>query len=873
MKRFFQILVLSAFGFWGSNLNIFAQNTTMANGSVNLCGGVLLDPGGLANYGNNLLITTTLCPSSPGSFVKLDFTSFNLEANFDFLTIYNGPSIASPIIGNYSGVLAPFFVQSTDPSGCLTLVFQTDASGTFSGFSSNISCIFPCQTIIANLTSSTPPATVGFIDLCVGQSLSVTGAGTYPNSPGNYVQSNATSTFEWNFGDLTSVSQATASHIYTSPGVYDLDLTITDINSCTNANDINIKVRVSGKPNFAGTNAASNDICLGQSNTLSGFVQPMTLEYFCESVGTDTTVIPDGVGVSYTNDLNLDCFNAAATVTNANDISSICIDIEHSYIHDLDITLTCPNGTSIDLYVTYPGAVNNVQFGQPVDNDLSATLGNPYNYCFTNTATNTIYSIAEPTVGLPPVQNYVDNDATAVAGAFYIPAGNYLPDQGFANLIGCPLNGDWTISITDNLNSDNGTIFNWSIDFNPSLYATNNNFTPSVNGAWSPDPTITANVGNTITVVPVTQGQNCYTFESIDQFGCIYDTLICFNASPSDDASFSYSQTQYCTGGLSPTPLITGTPGGVFNAIGGLPLDPLTGQIDLSTATIGSYTVSYSTSSVSCPASSSLVIDIIGATANFSADVTSGCAPLSVNFTNLSMNSVNCIWNFGDGTNGSGCGVTNHVYAVGGTFSPSLTMTDNNGCTATITQSNLITPEIQPIASFVPTPSELSVNDQTSTMVNNSTGANSYLWVFPGNQTSNAASPVFTFDLTESETAQVVLYAYSVNGCVDSAFVNIALSEELIFYAPNTFTPNNDEHNSTFLPIMTQGFAPASYRLTIFNRWGEVVFTSEDTTVGWDGTNRTGRIAPDGVYIYKIEYSRKNVDDPETFEGHVNLLR
>lgn len=860
--------------FWvGMTHFAYSQNVIMSNTNTTVCGGTFLDPGGLANYGNNLNITMTLCPATIGAFVKLDFTAFNVESNFDFLTIYNGQTTAGATLGSYSGVLPAFSVQSTDPSGCLTFVFQSDGTSNFSGFSANMSCIYPCQTVIANVVSTVPAAVGGFIDICEGQALTVSGTGSYPNSPGNYTQTNATSNFLWNFGDVTTVPTANATHTYTAAGVYDLDLVITDVNGCTNANDINLKVRVSGPPSFAGTAPTSSDICLGQSNTISGFVQAPTLEYVCESGISEITPIPDGVGVSYTSAIDLDCFNPAATVTSASDIAAICMDLEHSFIHDLDITLTCPNGTTIDLYVTYPGAVNNVQFGQPVDDDLSATLGTPYNYCFTNTATNTIYSVAEPAVGTPPIQNYIDNDGTPVVGGFYIPAGNYLPDQGFGNLIGCPLNGDWTITVTDNLNSDNGTIFNWNIDFAANLYTTNFNFTPSIAATWQPNPDIVSNVGNTITVTPTVLGQNCYVFQSTDQFGCTYDTSICFNVSPADDASFNYAQAQYCKSNPNPTPTITGTPGGVFNATGGLPIQPLTGQIDLTLATVGTYTITYSTPGLACPSSNSVIINILDASANFSTDITSGCTPLSVNFTNLSANSVTCNWNFGDGNLGTGCGTVSHTYTNGGTFSPILTITDNNGCSAQFSQSNLITAEPQPQASFIPSPSELSVNDQTSTMVNTSTGASSYSWVFPGNVTSTATSPSFTFDLTEGETAEVILFAYSAGGCLDSASAIISLTEELIFYAPNAFTPNSDEFNGIFMPIMTQGFSEASYQLTIFDRWGEVVFVSQDIHTGWDGTNRSGRVCQDGVYIYKIEYARKNVDETATFEGHVNLLR
>ena len=183
--------------------------------------------------------------------------------------------------------------------------------------------------------------------------------------------------------------------------------------------------------------------------------------------------------------------------------------------------------------------------------------------------------------------------------------------------------------------------FNWAVDFDPSLYSTNNNFTPSIAANWLTDPTITSNVGNTILVTPVATGASCYVFESTDQFGCAFDTTVCFNVTPIDDATFAYGKALYCKSDSNPTPNITGTPGGVFSATGGLPINSTTGQIDLTIATNGNYTVTYTTLGTACPASSSVILDIISsATANFSVNVTTGCSPLTVNFTNLSINSV-----------------------------------------------------------------------------------------------------------------------------------------------------------------------------------------------------------------------------------------
>jgi gliding motility-associated-like protein len=863
----FSFIFLKSFMFYG-------QTVTMTNTSVSQCSGNLLDPGGNANYGNNSLVTTTICPLVAGASSRLNFTFFDVELNFDNLTIYDGNTILAPVIGVFSGNLAPFFVQANNPSGCLTLVFSSDATNNGLGFNAEISCALPCQPVVAQLTSSTPAVNGGFIDICLGTSVAVNGAGSYPGGVPVYPQSDATSTFEWNFGDLGSSTVQNTSHIYNTVGVFDLNLMVKDINGCASTNDINVKVRVSNLPNFAGTSPVNSSICLGQTNDITGLATPTEISHFCASESAETVVIPDGIGVPYTSTLTLNCFDPTATITSASDLSSICVSMEHSYLHDLEITLACPNGNSISLYNALPGAVNSVYLGQPVDNDLSATLGTPYTYCFNMAAANTIYAVAEGFAGPVPTYNYIDNDGTSVVNAMYIPAGDYLPSDAFANLIGCPINGDWIVTITDQLTSDNGVVFDVSLNFNPSLYSTAYNYTPTISTSWNPDPTITNITGNTITVTPILAGTSCYTFTADDEFGCSFDTIVCFEVYPSEDATFTYGQTNFCTSAPNPVATVTGTLGGVFNATNGLAINPLTGSFALSSSLPGTYDISYTTPGNSCPSTSTVTITILEAVSNFSVNQSTGCAPLSVTFNNLTFGSTNCVWNFGDGTNASGCGTQTHVYNSGGNFSPSLTITDANGCSATLTQSNLIAADEKPIAYFLPNPAAVSPNDPTTVLNNFSTGATAYLWIFADNSTSNATSPVITVDLQEGEEFLVKLIAYSAVGCVDSTESYITLSPDLIFYIPNAFTPNNDEFNRDFMPVMSQGFKRDSYNFRIFDRWGEMIFQSKNPEIGWDGTfKNTGKIMQDGIYTYQLDFLVNKGDERKSFQGHVSLLR
>jgi gliding motility-associated-like protein len=123
-----------------------------------------------------------------------------------------------------------------------------------------------------------------------------------------------------------------------------------------------------------------------------------------------------------------------------------------------------------------------------------------------------------------------------------------------------------------------------------------------------------------------------------------------------------------------------------------------------------------------------------------------------------------------------------------------------------------------------------------------------------------------------------MLVAYSASGCTDTAWAVVTIEEELIFYVPNTFTPDDDNYNQTFEPVFTSGFDPYDYHLTIFNRWGEVVFESYNHEIGWDGTYggvNGGQIfsCQDGTYTWKIEFKVRTNDERKAVVGHVNLIR
>jgi hypothetical protein len=180
------------------------------------------------------------------------------------------------------------------------------------------------------------------------------------------------------------------------------------------------------------------------------------------TIEPDTSLIPDGLAITYTDILNYIEFTDGQMINSANDITSIFLDIEHSYVGDLDVELVCPNGQSVMLMAQGGGERD---LGEPVP-DESGAPGNGYLYSFSDTAATTWSSMMTNT----DVHDYIDNSGNSITNAQYIPEGFYQPVTNMSNLIGCPLDGDWTLEITDNSGQDDGYVFMWGINFNSGVY-------------------------------------------------------------------------------------------------------------------------------------------------------------------------------------------------------------------------------------------------------------------------------------------------------------------------------------------------------------------------------------------------------------------
>lgn len=259
---------------------------------------------------------------------------------------------------------------------------------------------------------------------------------------------------------------------------------------------------------------------------------------------------------------------------------------------------------------------------------------------------------------------------------------------------------------------------------------------------------------------------------------------------------------------------------------------------------------------------------------SFFGDPVAGCSPLLVTFTNTSSPAGdNCVWNFGNGTTAVGCTQVSNTY-LAGNYDVSLTVTTAGGCSASATYTNYIQVTENPIAAFTFSPQELTIDEPEVVFTNLSELADSYSWDFGDD------SPLLTIFNPSHVYPQVpgeylvTLIAYNNNNmCSDTMQQLIIVDDVLIFYVPNVFTPDHDEFNEGFQPVFTSGFDPYDYHLTIFNRWGEILFESYDATVGWDGTYSNQGLVEDGVYVWQIEFKETMSDKRHTYRGHVTVLK
>ncbi len=234
-----------------------------------------------------------------------------------------------------------------------------------------------------------------------------------------------------------------------------------------------------------------------------------------------------------------------------------------------------------------------------------------------------------------------------------------------------------------------------------------------------------------------------------------------------------------------------------------------------------------------------------------SADVVEGCAPLCVNFT--STGSVSCVssaWQFGDGNISSQSNASN-CYQIPGVYSVNYTCTDANGCVGSASIPGLIEVFAVPVALFSSNPSGSVEPNVAINFFDLSTGSpTQWNWTFTGpfgSTTSSSQNPSYT--PSDTGNYSVMLIVTNAKGCADTIITTFSVENPCgEIFVPNAFSPNGDGQNDT---LFVYGGCFEFVALEIYSRWGEMVFSTRDTSRGWDGKWRGQQCEP-GVFTYVL---------------------
>lgn len=254
---------------------------------------------------------------------------------------------------------------------------------------------------------------------------------------------------------------------------------------------------------------------------------------------------------------------------------------------------------------------------------------------------------------------------------------------------------------------------------------------------------------------------------------------------------------------------------------------------------------------------------------NWWPSITQGCQPLEVSFFDSSSveNGIitNWEWSFGDSVMSFAQNPV-HVYSEPGNYYVSLWVTTSHGCNFNSYVDYPIIVYPKPVAGFTPLHAELSILEPEIQFMDQSEGALNWEWNFGDNTYSNLTNPIHEY--TDTGYFNVTQIVYTEFGCADTAINTVHVYGEFLFFIPNSFTPNGDAKNPTW-----RGFAygAVTYELMVFNRWGELIFSTTDQTVEWDGTYNGVRV-PDDVYVWKCLITDSEMVE-HSFYGHVTVLK
>jgi gliding motility-associated-like protein len=256
------------------------------------------------------------------------------------------------------------------------------------------------------------------------------------------------------------------------------------------------------------------------------------------------------------------------------------------------------------------------------------------------------------------------------------------------------------------------------------------------------------------------------------------------------------------------------------------------------------------------------------------------CVPGYYEFTNTSTNGgeiATTYWDFGSlklSMLEAGNDSISMWFDKVGTYTLNMTITSVYGCVYEDSVSSIIEVKPTPTADFFFSTNPATIFETSVFMQDKSSfDVVAWDWYSPGSSpmTSSSQSPSFQFPEGVVGEYPITLAVVTERGCVDTVTYIFHVIPDVLFFAPNTFTPDGDEFNQNWKPQIS-GIDIYDYDMFIFNRWGELIWESHDPSVGWDGTFK-GNPVQNGTYAWRARVTNLYDDGKEEFSGSINLIR
>ena len=958
----------------------YLLNNTNHNKTKNTCSGYLYDNSKNGNYEASQDRWVTICPSGTtgnSSRISLTFEEFDIDPSDQFI-VYNGPNINSPIMYTMNNV--PYFTNQellgqtimpslTSGSGCLTIRLTTDATGEASGFKAKIECASLCQypeaalhnvfyridedgnrverpvregaDTLTNEDGSVTIVRYKSVDFCFGDSIVLVAAPLFPENDNMYHQDASNCIYEWTFGDgqTATVSYDTeVGHRWEDLSGYDLMLVVEDTanGGCRSRNVIDTRIRMATNP--IKTVQQMPDMCsgtevgftVGYGENSQIIVDSLDFRRGAKERYENTVFIPDGEGCGsassggcYESPVTFDNFTAGATVGSQNDIMSVCINAEHSWLYDLSIQLICPSGQSVMLKHRCSGT--EVFLGIPNETDNSSTsigpngipykcdstynpAGTGWTYCFSNQLLTDQRGVIGQHTGVPMVGETIDSTHVAdTSGYFQTPVQNpagttastmeIVDLNGFQSLVGCPLNGEWKIRICDTWGSDNGYIFWWDLELGQSSAANWDYQVPIDTVIWS-GPTFFSQQTSTSSIIapPIDSvGTFIFNVSIIDDFGCQWDTVSPLTVVQTpvvnlgeDIALCEMTNVQLDAGNESPTATYIWSPTGETTRV-------ITAEASENSASVVNYKVLVTeyNGSIYCYGQDDINLIVRpAANAAFTSDVypLEGCEPFSFRLLNTATNATQFEWTVGEETSTEANPAFTFPY---GTYDVKLKVTSEYGCQDSVFYPGMINVYKHPIADFGWEPNNPYASDPTANLVNLTKpddATNQYHWTVQTNRNNSndvenlfGTNPSYTWTPQSGQSVAgdylISLDAYSVNQapsgfiyeCHDTISRIITIINDNLMF-PTVVTPNGDGVNDVFtIHNLVEGQAFPDNELSIYNRYGKRIYFVQDIRNDSDFWDPAATNTPSGTYFYRF-VGRGPIRDVE-FKGSVEIIR